>query len=281
MTLILQLIKLISRLFRRARPEQPKEMTPAEMEQWFIKASPFFGPMKPALPPGPIYVKTMPVEETVEDPEQVEVEVVEGETPKAPAIIKGLLVGVPYRPTSNKGGWITPRYLVNHYTASDSLEGTMSYFRSKESKVSAHLLIGRDGRMIQMVPFNRRAWHAGSSQWNGLIGMNDFSIGIEYINWGPLRYEDGRLYSRTGKQVPREDAVYLVGPDNEGRWWQRFTEEQLEVGFNVSRELFLHYGLEDALDHSQISPRRKIDPGPAFPSEELRSFCRDNNNSMI
>lgn len=194
-----------------------------------------------------------------------------------PRIQNHILIDTPFFPTSNKGGEIKPRYLLSHYTASGNMEGTVSYFQSKASKVSAHIVIGRDGRMVQMVAFNRRAWHAGDSQWDGFVGLNDFSIGIEYVNWGPLRYEDGRLYGRTGKQIAREDAVYLLGPDNEGRWWQKFTIEQLEVGLNVSRELFRHYGLVDSLGHFQVSPGRKIDPGPAFPLADLRSFCMSDH----
>lgn len=188
----------------------------------------------------------------------------------APAISAHLLSDVPFWPTSNKGGHITPRFLLSHYTVSDNLEDTARYFQRKESKVSAHILIGRDGRMIQMVLFNRRAWHAGLSKWGDFIGLNDYSIGIEYINWGPLRMDkdDGKLYSEKGAVVAKSDAIYL-----DGRWWQRYTIEQLEVGFNVSRELFQYYGLEDSLGHFEVSPGRKIDPGPAFPLDALRGFC--------
>lgn len=187
-----------------------------------------------------------------------------------PAILEHLLPDVSFWPTPNKGGVIKPRFLLSHYTVSDNLEGTARYFQRKESKVSAHILIGRDGRMIQMVPFNRRAWHAGLSKWGDFIGLNDYSIGIEYINWGPLRMDkdDGKLYSEKGTVVAKSDAIYL-----DGRWWQRYTVEQLEVGFNVSRELFQFYGLEDSLGHFQVSPGRKLDPGPAFPLDALRDFC--------
>lgn len=193
----------------------------------------------------------------------------DGATP-APAIMEHLLSDVPFWPTPNKGGNIRPRFLLNHYTVSDSLEGTARYFQRRESKVSAHLLIGRDGRIIQMVPFDRRAWHAGQSKWDKYIGLNDYSIGLEYINWGPLRLDksDGKLYSERGAVVAKSDAIYL-----NGRWWQKFTVEQLEVGFNVSRELFWHYALDDSLGHFEVSPGRKIDPGPAFPLAELRAFC--------
>ena len=54
------------------------------------------------------------------------------------------------------------------------------YFREITGlRVSAHLLIRRDGELVQYVPFHRRAWHAGKSSWQGRSACNDFSIGIE------------------------------------------------------------------------------------------------------
>lgn len=59
------------------------------------------------------------------------------------------------------GSIITPRFLVIHYTAGSSAAGTIAWFRDPASRVSAHLVIARDGSVTQMVPFNRAAWHAG------------------------------------------------------------------------------------------------------------------------
>ena len=53
------------------------------------------------------------------------------------------------------------------------------YEEIRELKVSAHLLIKRDGEIIQFVPFNMRAWHAGESSFQGKDNCNDYSIGIE------------------------------------------------------------------------------------------------------
>ena len=100
-------------------------------------------------------------------------------------------------------------------------------------QVSAHLLVKRDGELIQFVPFTQRAWHAGASSFRGRSGCNDYSIGIE------LEGED---------EVPYEDCQY-------------------EVLIKVSRALMQAYPEMSAREiaaHSDIAPGRKTDPGAAF-----------------
>jgi AmpD protein len=106
-------------------------------------------------------------------------------------------------------------------------------------KVSAHLLIRRDGELVQYVPFNRRAWHAGESCYEGCSACNDFSIGIE-----------------------------LEGQDEE-----TYTEEQyaqLAAVLQVLIETFPHLSATRIAGHSDIAPGRKTDPGPAFDWQGLR-----------
>ena len=100
-------------------------------------------------------------------------------------------------------------------------------------KVSAHLFIQRSGDVIQFVPFSRRAWHAGKSEFRGQHCCNDFSIGVE------LEGEDS---------VPYAESQYLTLA-------------------GVCRALFSAYpGLDTRCiaAHSDIAPGRKTDPGPAF-----------------
>ncbi|MDN0088131.1 1,6-anhydro-N-acetylmuramyl-L-alanine amidase AmpD [Yersinia nurmii] len=99
-------------------------------------------------------------------------------------------------------------------------------------RVSAHCLIRRDGEVIQYVPFDKRAWHAGISQFAGRERCNDFSIGIE-----------------------------LEGTDV-----LPFTDEQYQSLKKISVLLLSHYPitLERITGHSDIAPGRKTDPGPAF-----------------
>ena len=100
-------------------------------------------------------------------------------------------------------------------------------------KVSSHLLIRRDGEVIQFVPFHQRAWHAGESSFCGQSRCNDFSIGIE-----------------------------LEGTDD-----QPFTDAQYEALAEVSRVILQAYPEithERIAGHSDIAPGRKTDPGEAF-----------------
>jgi AmpD protein len=100
-------------------------------------------------------------------------------------------------------------------------------------KVSSHLLIRRDGELIQFVPFTRRAWHAGESFFRGRGCCNDFSLGIE------LEGEDETAY----------------------------TDEQYAVLVGVTGALLTAYPSLTAREiaaHSDISAGRKTDPGPAF-----------------
>lgn len=103
----------------------------------------------------------------------------------------------------------------------------------KGLEVSAHLLIRRDGSIVQFVPFTLRAWHAGQSSFRGATRCNDFSIGIELEGDDDLPYSD----------------------------------EQYETLTGVSRTLLEAYpelSTRTIAAHSDVSPGRKTDPGPVF-----------------
>lgn len=100
-------------------------------------------------------------------------------------------------------------------------------------RVSAHLLIRRDGRLIQYVPFHRRAWHAGKSCFAGVENCNDFSIGIELEGTDECDYEEAQY--RTLAAVTR--ALQQAYPA-------------------IVRERIA--------GHSDIASGRKTDPGPCF-----------------
>lgn len=93
------------------------------------------------------------------------------------------------------GKVISPSLLVLHYTAGSSAASTVAWFRNPRSRVSAHLVIGRDGSITQLVPFNHEAWHAGRSSWGSLSGLNRHSIGIELDNAGCLVRSGGKWVS--------------------------------------------------------------------------------------
>lgn len=103
----------------------------------------------------------------------------------------------------------------------------------RDVKVSAHLLIDRDGEIVQFVPFGRRAWHAGVSRFRGRSCCNDFSIGIELEGCDDAPYSDAQYQHL----VAVLEAIIACYPDLCAR---------LIAG------------------HCDISPGRKSDPGPAF-----------------
>ena len=105
-------------------------------------------------------------------------------------------------------------------------------------KVSAHLLIRRDGELLQFVPFHRRAWHAGESRWRGRARCNDFSIGIEL--------EGTDVGSYTTAQYRRLAAVIRALC----RAYPTLSPARLAT-------------------HSDIAPGRKTDPGPGFDRARL------------
>lgn len=111
-------------------------------------------------------------------------------------------------------------------------------------KVSAHLLIRRDGTLIQYVPLDLRAWHAGRSRFRGRENCNDFSIGLE------LEGSDDR---------PFEDAQYATLA-------------------KTSREIMQRYPAiagDRITGHSDIAPGRKTDPGPCFDWQRLLAQLAD------
>jgi AmpD protein len=102
-------------------------------------------------------------------------------------------------------------------------------------RVSAHFFIRRDGTLLQFVPCNERAWHAGVSSWRGRERCNDFSIGVELEGADDIPY------------APAQYAVLAA----------------------LLQALKCRYPLEAAVGHSDIAPGRKTDPGPAFDWDRL------------
>lgn len=105
-------------------------------------------------------------------------------------------------------------------------------------RVSAHLLIRRDGELVQYVPFHERAWHAGESSWGGRDCCNDYSIGIELEGSEDCPFESVQ-YECLASVVAALMSAY-----------PRITRERI-VG------------------HDDIAPGRKTDPGPCFAWPEL------------
>jgi N-acetyl-anhydromuramoyl-L-alanine amidase len=115
------------------------------------------------------------------------------------------------------------------------------YFRDiAAARVSAHVLIRRDGEIVQYVPFAQRAWHAGTSEYCGRQSCNDFSIGIELEGTDEMPYENAQ-YDSLSALITALLATYpSLSPDR-------------------------------IVGHSDIAPGRKTDPGPSFDWPRLRA----------
>ena len=179
---------------------------------------------------------------------------------------------LPFVRSPNQRGDLSPRYLVMHYTAGASAESSIAHLTKSGADASAHVVIGRDGAVTQLVAFNKVAWHAGASRWQGLQGLNQHSIGIELDNAGILDGGPGAWRSWF-KRVYADDDVVVAVHKHDGieRGWHEYTEAQIGAAMEVSEALFQRYHLIDILGHDDIAPERKQDPGPAFPMERFRS----------
>lgn len=193
-------------------------------------------------------------------------------------IVNHLLVnddGSPVRfvKTPNMGGELKATILVMHFTAGSSANESINWLANPEAKASAHIVIGRDGKVTQQVPFNRVAWHAGKSEWKGIVGLNSHSIGIELDNPGKMVKKGDRWAAVTFGGSFADSDVLVATHKNESTpsGWFKYPEAQLAVAREVARAIIQTYGLKEVIGHDDISPGRKVDPGPAFPFAEFRA----------
>jgi N-acetylmuramoyl-L-alanine amidase len=189
------------------------------------------------------------------------------------------LDGVKYDPAKQIGETIEPKFIVNHYTAGYTAESAINTFKS--TIIAAHLVIDRDGTIVQMVPFNKKANHAGPSEHMGIKFLNNHSIGIEFVNIGFAKMrKDGRLVDAYGGLISEdEDGTFIEAPNarvGSGRiFWQPYTEAQLAAGIEVTKALLAAYSIRDIVSHEEIDTRGwKTGPGPAFPMNRFTSLMR-------
>ena len=174
--------------------------------------------------------------------------------------------------TANQGGTIETEFIIIHFTAGGSAESSVNWFKNTNAKASAHIVIGRDGKIFQLVDFNKKAWHAGASQWANWNAFNNISIGIELENPGRLSKRGDKYYSYFEKEYPSNEVVERIHKhEDQASFWLSYTEKQLESCMQVCELLLIKYPIIDILGHDDISPFRKNDPGPMFPMESFRS----------
>lgn len=126
-----------------------------------------------------------------------------------------------------------PNFIVLHHTAQDSIQQTLKTFTLKQTNVSAHYVIGRDGKVIHMLNDYLRAWHAGNGSWGRNTDINSSSIGIELDNNGFEPFSDIQINS----------LLALL--------------TKLKKDYNIPAQ--------NIIGHADIAPSRKRDPSALFP----------------
>lgn len=131
--------------------------------------------------------------------------------------------------------------LVLHYTGMADGPSAIARLTDPQSKVSCHYLVSEDGQVLRMVPEEKRAWHAGQSFWRGITDVNSASIGIELVN-------------------PGHEFGYRTFPD-----------EQIGALIPLVSDILERHRITrgNVVGHSDISPKRKQDPGELFPWGQL------------
>jgi len=126
--------------------------------------------------------------------------------------------------------------LVFHYTGMESSMEALKRLCNPQENVSAHYLVHKDGRIVQMVGEEHRAWHAGVASWRGYTDVNSRSIGIEMVNSG---HEFGL---------------------------KPFPEKQMVALETLALDILKRHPMpkRNVVGHSDIAPRRKVDPGELF-----------------
>lgn len=178
----------------------------------------------------------------------------------------------------NMGGVIKPTVIVLHYTASGGEDGQADadYLSRASSRASAHVVVGRNGSIDQIIPFNLRAWHAGESSYKGTKDVNNFSIGIEIDNWGWLK--NGK--SHAGVSIPPQNV--FKGTRSGHSEWEAYPQPQLDAVEQVIAAIVQSYPIKDIVGHEDIAPGRKQDPGPAlddFKAKMRKKYVTDSKPS--
>jgi N-acetyl-anhydromuramoyl-L-alanine amidase len=156
---------------------------------------------------------------------------------RPPGVVPDLIVlhGISLPPGEFGGPWIS-----RLFTGAPMPPAHHAFFSTLVGlRASAHLLVRRDGSLVQFVPFNQRSWHAGKSVWQGREACNDYSIGIECEGTDEVPYETAQYAAL------RELLPMLLGA------YPGITPERI-VG------------------HSDVAPGRKTDPGASFDWSKIR-----------
>lgn len=155
---------------------------------------------------------------------------------RQPAAVDSASMAADWAGTTNFG-MRKPNFVIIHHTAQNACDSTVSFFSRPATQVSAHYVICKDGTIHHMLNDYLRAWHAGNSKWGNLTDVNSSSIGIEL--------------------------------DNNG--FEAFPEAQISSLLKVLKKLKKDNNIPTAnfIGHSDIAPKRKVDPNKYFPWQQL------------
>ena len=156
------------------------------------------------------------------------------------------------------------RFIVIHYTSID-WENSLKVLTNERYEVSSHYLIPENGddtysdqiKIFQLVDEEKRAWHAGISQWEERTNINDQSIGIELVNQAECSLRQGSQYDYTNNYICL---------------FSEFDSDQIDQLILLLKDILSrHDEIKPTyiVGHSDISPDRKFDPGPKFPWKKL------------
>ena len=154
-----------------------------------------------------------------------------------------MIPAIEFHPSPNHGDRLSGPIdiLLLHYTGMPDADQSLAWLTNPASRVSSHYFVFEDGRIVSLVDEDRRAWHAGASQWGSATDINSRSIGIEIANSG----HPGGL------------------PD--------FADAQIDTLVALCRDILGRRAIPPrrVLAHSDVAPGRKLDPGERFPWARL------------
>ncbi len=188
---------------------------------------------------------------------------------------------------------IIPSMILVHYGVTSSLPGLVAAQRAPRPDAPegywAHLSIDgkwldpdtltrQELRVVQALPFTARGSHAGVSSFKGVASCNDFAIGVEIANPGPLvRNSRGELTTTYGQLWPESDAIEVRhrNPNCAFTHWARYSDQELDTLIAVCLLLRETYpSITHIAGHEDVAPGRKIDPGPAMDLNYIRRETR-------
>lgn len=171
---------------------------------------------------------------------------------------------------------LTPEIIVIHWTGGTygdiptRTRRIRDWAADASAKASVHITIMRDGTVYQLIPTTRAAWHAGESSWRTAAGttrksVNYYSLSVEIDNVGPVTRKGAGYVDSYGRAFP--GAVVAIG----SKYYEQPPMDQLIALRMVIDALRTEYrvAIHDIVGHCDVSPGRKIDPGPCVTRQIL------------